>query len=129
MLENKCDRSEVFHIRLADKVIRIEPIFDEIKVYCKEYITDEEADFTVRADKADIAYEREYSIKEAKREGNDFFDYSDAYLETLAVYRQIAEQMLKYDTLLFHGSVIAVDGTGYLFTAKSGTGKSTHTRL
>ena len=30
---------------------------------------------------------------------------------------------------LFHGSVIAVDGEGYLFTAKSGTGKSTHTRL
>lgn len=26
-------------------------------------------------------------------------------------------------------SVIAVDGAGYLFTAKSGTGKSTHTRL
>ena len=30
---------------------------------------------------------------------------------------------------LFHGSVIAVDGEGYLFTAQSGTGKSTHTRL
>ena len=28
-----------------------------------------------------------------------------------------------------HGSVIAVDGVGYLFTAKSGTGKSTHARL
>ena len=28
-----------------------------------------------------------------------------------------------------HGSLVAVDGQGYLFTAKSGTGKSTHTRL
>ena len=37
--------------------------------------------------------------------------------------------MIDYDTILFHGSVIAVDGVGYLFTAKSGTGKSTHTRL
>ena len=37
--------------------------------------------------------------------------------------------MLDCDTILFHGSVIAVDGIGYLFTAKSGTGKSTHTRL
>jgi serine kinase of HPr protein (carbohydrate metabolism regulator) len=34
-----------------------------------------------------------------------------------------------YDTFLFHGSAIAVDGVGYLFTAKSGTGKSTHARL
>jgi hypothetical protein len=37
--------------------------------------------------------------------------------------------MLDYDTLLFHGSVVSVDGEGYLFTALSGTGKSTHTRL
>jgi hypothetical protein len=50
-------------------------------------------------------------------------------LETLAVYRKICTELLKRDTLLFHGSVIAVDGEGYLFTAKSGTGKSTHTSL
>ena len=36
---------------------------------------------------------------------------------------------MDYDILLYHGSVIAVDGEGYLFTAKSGTGKSTHTAL
>ena len=30
---------------------------------------------------------------------------------------------------MFHGSAIAVDGVAYLFTAKSGTGKSTHTAL
>ena len=33
------------------------------------------------------------------------------------------------DTLLFHGSCISVDSKAYLFTAKSGTGKSTHTQL
>ena len=38
-------------------------------------------------------------------------------------------KMPDYDTVLFHVSVIAVDGHGFLFTAKSGTGKSTHTRL
>ena len=37
--------------------------------------------------------------------------------------------MPKYNTILFHGSVLAIDGRGYLFTAPSGTGKSTHTRL
>jgi serine kinase of HPr protein (carbohydrate metabolism regulator) len=31
--------------------------------------------------------------------------------------------------LFFHCSAIAVDGKAYLFTAPSGTGKSTHTRL
>lgn len=33
------------------------------------------------------------------------------------------------DTLLIHSSVIRCDGRGYLMTAPSGTGKSTHTRL
>lgn len=37
--------------------------------------------------------------------------------------------MIEFNTILFHGSAVAVDGAGYLFTAKSGTGKSTHTRL
>ena len=63
------------------------------------------------------------------KEGIPIRHFSDAYLETLAVYRKIADYLLSCDTLLFHGSVIAVDGEGYLFTAKSGTGKSTHTRL
>ncbi|MBR2555280.1 MAG: hypothetical protein IKE94_10500, partial [Aeriscardovia sp.] len=47
----------------------------------------------------------------------------------LAVYRQIAEKMPAYDIVLCHGSAVAVDGQAYLFIAKSGTGKSTHTRL
>ena len=56
-------------------------------------------------------------------------ELKDERLESTAVQRKIAEGLYAYDTLLFHGSVIAVDGEAYLFTAKSGTGKSTHTRL
>ena len=66
---------------------------------------------------------------ENAKEGIPTRHFSDCYLETLAVYRKIAEQMIAYNTILFHSSAIAVDGTAYLFTAKSGTGKSTHTRL
>jgi len=72
---------------------------------------------------------REKSAHEDEVEGIPIRHFSDSYLEELAVYRKIAEQMIDFDTVLFHGSVVAVDGVGYLFTAKSGTGKSTHTRL
>ena len=34
-----------------------------------------------------------------------------------------------HETLLVHASVIENDGKGYMFLGKSGTGKSTHTRL
>lgn len=78
---------------------------------------------------SDIDFERETSAREDEVEGKPVRQFSDGYLETLAVYRQIAERMPAYDTILFHGSCVAVDGTGYLFAAKSGTGKSTHTRL
>ena len=36
---------------------------------------------------------------------------------------------VRHDTLLVHASVIENDGGGYMFLGKSGTGKSTHTRL
>jgi serine kinase of HPr protein (carbohydrate metabolism regulator) len=54
---------------------------------------------------------------------------SDEILERTALQRKIVEAFFDRDILLFHGSVVAVDGMAYLFAAKSGTGKSTHTRL
>ena len=94
------NRATPFSIKLVDTVIRIELMFEYIREYCRDYITEEQASFTVRTEPEDISFERERSVKEAEQ------NYSDAYLETLAV-----------------------DDMGYLFTAKSGTGKSTHTRL
>ena len=115
--------------RIADKVVEICSIYDEVHEYCSDYLTDESADYSVTTTQADIDFEREKSAREDKIEGIPTRHFSDSYLEELAVYRKIAEKMLDYDTILFHGSVVAVDGMGYLFTAKSGTGKSTHTRL
>ena len=123
------NRAIPFHIKLADVSIRIEPMFDYIREYCQEYITQENSDFIVRIESTDIEFERERSRKEAVHEGRAEVNYTDAYLETLAIYRRIAEAFPQMGILLVHGSVIAVDGYGYLFTAKSGTGKSTHTRL
>ena len=115
--------------KIADKVVSVTSIYNEVHEYCAEYQTDENADYSVMTAQADIDYEREKSAHEDEMEGIPVRRFSDGYLEELAVYRKIAEKMIEFDTVLFHGSVIAVDGAGYLFTAKSGTGKSTHTRL
>ena len=116
-------------ISLAGRAIGITPLFSELEHFLQDYITEAAPDFTVGASAADIAFEREKSAREDRTEGHEIRRFSDAYLETLAVYRKIAVKLLDDDILLFHGSAIAVDGTGYLFTAKSETGKSTHTRL
>ena len=106
--------------KIANKVIEIVSLHEKVHYYCKDYRYDGMPDFTVVTGQADIEYER----KKAERK-----NVADDYLEELAVYRKIAEQMPEYDTFLFHGSAVAVDNRCYLFTAKSGTGKSTHTRL
>ena len=77
----------------------------------------------------DIDEEKENASAEDRLEGIPMRAFSDGYLETLAVYRKLAAALLPDNILLFHGSCVCVDGEGYLFTAKSGTGKSTHTRL
>ena len=38
-------------------------------------------------------------------------------------------ELLKYDGFQLHSSAVVVDGKAYLFSANSGTGKSTHTAL
>ena len=121
---------------LAGQLIRIHSLYAAIHTMCHAYRADGVPDFEVSTDQEDIAYERMKSARERMKigradaaEGGADRNYADAYLETLAVYRKIAEKMPGYDAFLFHGSAIAVDGQAYIFTAASGTGKSTHARL
>ena len=118
-----------FSIHIANRVVGISALHDATRQFCKDYLTEEPPELTVTVTQVDIEYERNKSIREEKMEGIPARNFPDSYLETLAVYRKIADKMLSLDTLLYHGSAIAVDGQSYLFTATSGTGKSTHTRL
>ena len=105
--------------RIADKNIRIISGYDRIHEMSRLYRYSGEPDLIIEISEKDLRKERD------RADGQ----YSDAYLETLAVYRKIAEVMPGWDTLLIHGSAVCADGAGYLFTAKSGTGKSTHAGL
>lgn len=115
--------------KIADKVIEVTSIYEKVHDYCKDYETDEQADFSVMTTADDIVYEKQKTDSEYAYEGLPLPNFSQGTLEETAVYRKIGEKMPNYDTVIFHGSVIAVDGQGFLFTAKSGTGKSTHTAL
>ena len=112
-----------FTIRLAGIPIRVQTIYEETRRMCGAYLCAESARFSVVSTRELIDAERE----RANRDG--FTNTDPAYLETLVVYRQIAEKMAEHDVLLFHGSAVSVDGQAFLFTADSGTGKSTHARL
>ena len=118
-----------FVIEIAGVKVHITSIYEETKDYCADYLSYGPADISVKIRQADIDMERQYDARERNMEGKPPLHFSDSYMETLAVYRKIVNQLVAHDILLFHGSVVSMDGVAYLFTAKSGTGKSTHTRL
>ena len=106
----------------ADRTIRVSSIYDEVHQLCSQYEIPaaDNVDIDVVITEDDLEFERAKGGPDIPRE---------EYLEDLAVYRKISEKMPYFDTFLMHGSVVSVDGCAYMFTAKSGTGKSTHTRL
>ena len=118
-----------FTVCLAGKNIAVRSLFDEVYEFCRDYLTDRPADLTVDVTPEDINYEKELNIRESQIEGIPVYDYPDSYLETLAVYRKIVTKMLEFDTFLMHGAVVAVGDKAWLFTAPSGTGKTTHINL
>ena len=119
-----------FQISLAGQAIGIRSLYDEIFHLCRDYLSDRaELSFRVETRPEDIRFEQEKSLREAALEGKPAFLYPEPYLETLAVYRKIAARMPEYNAWLMHGSAVAVGAEAFLFTAPSGTGKTTHTRL
>lgn len=113
--------------KIAEHVFILKTHHQYTHIFCSKYKSTDTPSFEISVDKNDINYEREKAIKEARYEGKPFCDYEDSYLESLAVLRKFSIILLKNDFLLFHGSTISLDGEAYIFTAKSGTGKSTHT--
>ena len=51
------------------------------------------------------------------------------YAEADCVYTRIGQYLPHRNRLLMHGAVVGYKGKGYMFTAPSGTGKSTHAAL
>lgn len=118
-----------FKLEIAGAVFSVRSLFESTKDYCKNYLTEKEAEFSVEVFPEDLVFEQNALDEEAKQEGMKRRKFTDPFLERTAIQRKVADHLLMRDTLLYHGSGIALDGEGFLFTAACGTGKSTHTRF
>ena len=118
-----------FHIKIAGHVARVESLFDSTRDYCRAYLMEETADVSFTVTHSDLEFEQEALRQEAIEEGIRIRTFTDPFLDRAAIQRKMAEFLITRDTLMLHGSTVAVDGQAYLFTAACGTGKSTHTRL
>lgn len=87
--------------------------------FCKNYITDKDTLFSVSVTEDAVAEEVENAPEPTTFE----------YAEALCLYREMAERLPLFDRVVFHGAAIEYGGKAYLFTAPSGTGKTTHISL
>ncbi len=89
--------------------------------FCADYLSVDQASpvhITASITEEEMAAEREASP-----------GFSEGYIENICLYRSICMQIPKFNRMLMHCSVLEYDGEGYAFLGKSGTGKSTHTKL
>nr|MBO4518248.1 hypothetical protein [Clostridia bacterium] len=109
--------------KIADVVFDAQLIYGYTARLCEKYLYSggDTPEFTAVMDKADVDAEKKAAGAE---------NFPDYYLESLALFRKLCDYILTYrQGIIFHSSAVAVDGKAYLFTAPSGTGKSTHARL
>ena len=118
-----------FNMKIAGHTARVTSLFESTPQYLKAYLMQSAPEFSITVTREDIAFEQADLLEEAHRDGFKPRVFTDPFLERAAIQRAFAEYLFDFDTLLFHGSALAVDEEGYLFTAHSGTGKSTHTRF
>ena len=116
-------------LKIAGYTAQVHTLFDSTGDYFRAYRTDAAPDFDLTVSREDLTFEQAELDDEARREGFRPRKFTDPFLERAAIQRGFAEFLFDRNTLLVHGSAVAVDGQGYLFAARSGTGKSTHTRL
>ena len=111
----------MIYIRIADLNICINNKYDYVEKLCRGYIISPcDADMAVSVSDKMIA--EEISISEIK--------VSEGYAEAVCVYREICRRLpVDHGAYLFHSAVIEYRGYGFAFSAKSGTGKSTHISL
>ena len=119
----------VFTMNVVGATAEVHSLFDSTRDYCNAYLTEEAPEFTITVTPENLAFEQADLLAEAKAEGMKPRRFTDPFLERAAIQRSFADFLLNRNTLLFHGSTVALEGYAYLFTARCGTGKSTHTRL
>ena len=110
----------MFRIRLAGITVEIDNRHNYVFEQCADYLCDDCVPaFRVAVSTRDtLAYQascgRPLTLPEA---------------ESYLLYRRICERMPAFGVFLLHAAVVEMEGRGYAFSARRGTGKSTHTAL
>ena len=108
-----------FKIEIADIVVEINAFNESTLKYCSDFLSNKESNYVITMTKEDLENEKHIN-EDGKVYANE---------EISALYRKIADILIERNIVVFHSSSFMVDGNGFLITARSGVGKSTHVSL
>ena len=110
--------------RIAEMNIAVKARFEPTKEYMRDYaIDDTEYELFIEPTDEQIAYERKLG------EEIHGVPQSDAMCEAVAILRVICDYIIQRVGFFLHCSCLRYKGGAIIFTAPSGTGKSTHAAL
>ena len=89
--------------------------------FCQKYLSnDQESAVDLTASVTAEEFEDEKALSP---------EFHDGYIENICLYRSICTQIPVLNRFLLHASILEYNGKAYAFLGRSGTGKSTHTKL
>lgn len=106
--------------KIADLIVEFNAKFDVTNKRAQKYICKEnkKSNFSIIVSDETIQKEKEFDNL-----------LTDEFAEYLIMGAIFYRSLLKYNGCLLHASAVVIDEEAYLFSAPSGTGKSTHTSL
>lgn len=105
---------------VASLVVAMQPEEEKLSRQSLPYEinTERKVDITITVDRTWLRYKQSQNPKLNVNDSEYIFTGAEFY-----------EKLLAFNGLLLHASAVVLDGQAYLFSAKSGVGKSTHTSL
>lgn len=107
-------------IEFANFIIDLTCNYDYAIKLCQKYRVSncKNINLKINIDKTEIKFEQE---------NNNVFETN--FIESICIYRKLAEWLPLHNAFVLHSAVFDVDGTGIALAAHSGTGKTTHMLL
>lgn len=103
--------------KIAGLTVEYSCYFDLLKSRSKKYICDE------KEVQIKLSLDESYFISRRAK----FPTLTDEEIEYIGMGAAFYKELLRFDGMMLHASAVELDGQAYLFSAPSGTGKSTHT--
>ncbi len=110
----------VIKLQIAGQTLSIHANSKRLYNMCRGFISTKDATLSLIVSEEEFENEREEYLNR--------FGVLPSQIQTeIMVYlRKVADALIAYNTFLIHGASIAICGNAYMFSAKSGTGKTTH---